>query len=68
MDEIMIRKKENESMMEMEEYENVKVINELKEEKKNCKIMEEVIKYEENRGKIKGKKFEWMGDGKKVMN
>jgi ornithine carbamoyltransferase len=67
-DAIMIRTTDHARLLEMAEHATVPVINALTDSTHPCKIMADVMTFEEHRGPIKGKTIAWTGDGNNVLH
>ena len=67
-DLIMIRTFAEETLLELQEYASVPVINGLTDRSHPCQIMADIMTYEEHRGSIEGKKVVWLGDGNNVSH
>ena len=67
-DLIMIRTFAEDTLLELQEYASVPVINGLTDRTHPCQIMADIMTYEEHRGPIEGKKVVWLGDGNNVCH
>ena len=62
-DAIMLRMSSHEDIVEFSKHSSKPVINALSDESHPCRILADLMTYQEHRGSIKGKKIAWIGDG-----
>ncbi len=67
-DAIMIRSNSHQTILDLEKYATVPVINALSDFSHPCQIMASILTIEEHLGKIAGKKLVWFGDQNNVLN
>ncbi len=67
-DAIMIRCNSHQTILDLEKYSSVPVINALSDFSHPCQIMASILTIEERLGKISGKKLAWFGDQNNVLN
>lgn len=65
---IMARVYDHEMLEKLAEYSNVPVINGLSDSFHPCQILADFMTIKENKGKLKGLKIAWIGDGNNVCN
>lgn len=67
-DAIMIRCNSHQTILDLEKYATIPVINALSDFSHPCQIMASILTIEEHLGKIAGKKLVWFGDQNNVLN
>ncbi len=65
---IMARVYDHEMLEKLAEHSNVPVINGLSDSFHPCQILADFMTIKENKGKLKGLKIAWIGDGNNVCN
>ena len=65
---IMIRAKSHRTVMDIAKNSNVPVINGLTDEEHPCQILADLLTIRERKGKLKGLKLAWIGDGNNVCS
>lgn len=65
---IMIRARSHETVMEMAKNAGVPVINGLDDREHPCQALADLMTIRERKGRIKGLKFAWIGDGNNMCN
>jgi ornithine carbamoyltransferase len=65
---IMIRAKSHDMVMEMADNASVPVINGLDDREHPCQVLADLMTIRERKGRIKGLKLAWIGDGNNVCN
>lgn len=65
-DAIMIRTTDESKLLELAKYATVPVINGLTDQSHPCQIMADLMTVKEHKGRLKGLKFAWVGDGNNV--
>ena len=66
-DIIMYRAKSNEAMKELAKYATVPVISGLDDKEHPCQVITDLMTIKENKGKLKGLNFVYLGDGNNNM-
>jgi ornithine carbamoyltransferase len=67
-DGIMYRAFDNNVMRELARYADVPVINGLDNKEHPCQIVADLLTVKEHKGRLKGLKLSWVGDGNNVCN
>ncbi len=67
-DIIMVRTFKHETLIEMEKFASVPIINGLTDYSHPCQIMADIMTFEEKKGSIEGRQVTWLGDYNNMTN